>query len=91
MILHINFLLTFFDDLFYLLWQPVLEMLLELYLLLVAKQILHLAIELKLLLATFVGELRLLLFLLLLKLGVDPLYFLQTLDQLLHRLRLLGE
>ena len=91
MILHINFLLTFFDDLFYLLWQPVLEMLLELYLLLVAKQILHLAIELKLPLATFVDELKLLFFLLLLKLGVDPLYFLQTLDQLLHRLRLLDE
>ena len=65
-------------------------MLLELNLQLVAKQLLHLAIELELLLTTFVGELKLLLFLLLLKLDVDPLYFLQTLDQLLHRLRLLS-
>ena len=90
MILLINQLLTFFEDLLYLLRQPVLEMLLELDLPLVAKQLLHLAIEPKLLLTTFVGELELLLFLLLLTLGVDPLFFLQTLDQLLHRLRHLG-
>ena len=84
MILIINLLLTFFDELFNLLWQTILEMSFQLDLQFLAKQLFNLDVKLVLSFTTSLSKLELLLFLLLLKLSIDSFNFLQSLNEVLH-------